>query len=318
MRVIGSDNELCRTMIDDIVKVYATQVDDYAGAIFKRKMNTTLESIYKKQVSDLPSASDMLNDTQSMDIADFTSGNGKRFTPVKRAIAFKASTEWLESNQWGGAQWVAQQLALSHDLAFQQSGANVLNSATSITANALGPDGKPLVDSTTFNGGHPTDAGTYHNNRGYKKPDGTYADIALGYQAVAYANQTLLDQLGKAGNIYPCAGRKTLVVPTALDTAANHLIDTPNGQIPGSNDNTRNYAGKQVSSVVCNPFLTSATAWFLVSEDANQNGLFWIESRKFTLKYDEDIIADATVWASTKKFLHSFDKATGVWGTAGA
>lgn len=75
----------------------------------------------------------------------------------------------------------------------------------------------------------------------------------------------------EAGQIVAPATSLTLVVPPALEFAAHRLI---NSQLrPGVSDNDVNALKKRNWSVVVNPYLTDADAWFIQNSNKKSHGM---------------------------------------------
>ena len=162
---------------------------------------------------------------------------------------------------------------------FQQTkeiyGANVLNTATTYNS-AIGGDGKALVASD-----HPIDGGTVSNYGTTDLNESTLLNSMINIRT------NFKDQ---AGLKVFARGRK-LVVPAALEPVAIRLTKTE--LRPGTADNDVNAimstAGGLPEGYMVNDFLTSASAWFLLT---NIDGLSYMERVKFETDMQVDFVTD--------------------------
>jgi phage major head subunit gpT-like protein len=162
---------------------------------------------------------------------------------------------------------------------FQQTkeiyGANVLNTATTYNA-AVGGDGKALVASD-----HPIDGGVISNYTTNELNESTLLNAMIAIRT------NFKDQ---AGLKVFARGRK-LIVPAALEPVAIRLTKTE--LRPGTADNDVNAimmtAGGLPEGYMVNDFLTSASAWFLLT---NIDGLSYMERVKFETDMQVDFVTD--------------------------
>ena len=162
---------------------------------------------------------------------------------------------------------------------FQQTkeiyGANVLNTATTYNAS-VGGDGKALVASD-----HPIDGGVISNYTTNELNESTLLNAMIAIRT------NFKDQ---AGLKVFARGRK-LIVPAALEPVAIRLTKTE--LRPGTADNDVNAimmtAGGLPEGYMVNDFLTSASAWFLLT---NIDGLSYMERVKFETDMQVDFVTD--------------------------
>jgi hypothetical protein len=164
---------------------------------------------------------------------------------------------------------------------FQQTkeiyGANILNTATTYNA-AVGGDGVALCSTA-----HPIDGGTVANT------PTTQVDLneATLLNAMIAVRTNFKDQAGL--KIF-ARGRK-LIVPPQLEPVAIRLTKTE--LRPGTADNDVNAimmtAGGLSEGYMVNDFLTSAYAWFLLT---NIDGLAYMERIKFETDMQVDFVTD--------------------------
>ena len=164
---------------------------------------------------------------------------------------------------------------------FQQTkeiyGANVLNTATTYNAS-VGGDGVALVSAS-----HPIDGGTVSNTFSTQL-DLNEASLLSGMIAV---RTNFKDQAG----LKVFARARKLIVPAQLEPVAIRLTKTE--LRPGTADNDVNAiistSGGLPEGYIVNDFLTSAYAWFLLT---NIDGLSYMERVKFETDMQVDFVTD--------------------------
>ncbi|MDI9407659.1 MAG: hypothetical protein QM523_00260 [Candidatus Pacebacteria bacterium] len=164
---------------------------------------------------------------------------------------------------------------------FQQTkeiyGANILNTATTYNAN-IGGDGVSLVSVS-----HPIDGGTVANRPA--------VDVELNESTLLNAMIAIRTNFKDQAGLKVFARGRKLVVPPALEPTAIRLTKTE--LRPGTADNDVNAilttAGGLPEGYMVNDFLTSATAWFLLT---NIDGLSYMERVKFETDMQVDFVTD--------------------------
>ena len=164
---------------------------------------------------------------------------------------------------------------------FQQTkeiyGANILNTATTYNAN-IGGDGVALISTL-----HPIDGGTVANRPA--------VDVELNESTLLNAMIAIRTNFKDQAGLKVFARGRKLVVPPALEPTAIRLTKTE--LRPGSADNDVNAvlttAGGLPEGYMVNDFLTSATAWFLLT---NIDGLSYMERVKFETDMQVDFVTD--------------------------
>jgi hypothetical protein len=164
---------------------------------------------------------------------------------------------------------------------FQQTkeiyGANILNTATTYNAN-IGGDGVSLVSVS-----HPIDGGTVANRPA--------VDVELNESTLLNAMIAIRTNFKDQAGLKVFARGRKLVVPPALEPTAIRLTKTE--LRPGSADNDVNAilttAGGLPEGYMVNDFLTSASAWFLLT---NIDGLSYMERVKFETDMQVDFVTD--------------------------
>jgi phage major head subunit gpT-like protein len=164
---------------------------------------------------------------------------------------------------------------------FQQTkeiyGANILNTATTYNAN-IGGDGVALVSTS-----HPIDGGTVANRPA--------VDVELNESTLLNAMIAIRTNFKDQAGLKVFARGRKLIVPPALEPTAIRLTKTE--LRPGSADNDVNAilttAGGLPEGYMVNDFLTSASAWFLLT---NIDGLSYMERVKFETDMQVDFVTD--------------------------
>ena len=164
---------------------------------------------------------------------------------------------------------------------FQQTkeiyGANVLNTATTYNAS-VGGDGVALIATN-----HPIDGGTVANRPA--------VDVDLNESTLLNAMISIRTNFKDQAGLKVFARGRRLVVPPALEPTAIRLTKTE--LRPGTADNDVNAimmtAGGLPEGYMVNDFLTSASAWFLLT---NIDGLSYMERVKFETDMQVDFVTD--------------------------
>jgi hypothetical protein len=164
---------------------------------------------------------------------------------------------------------------------FQQTkeiyGANVLNTATTYNAN-IGGDGQPLCSNA-----HPIDGTTVSNTPAVQVDIGE----ATLLNSMIAVRTNFRDQAG----LKVFARARKLIVPPQLEPVAIRLTKTE--LRPGTADNDVNAiltaSGGLPEGYMVNDFLTSAFAWFLLT---NIDGLAFMERIKFETDMQVDFVTD--------------------------
>ena len=187
---------------------------------------------------------------------------------------------------------------------FQQTkeiyGANVLNTAATYNS-AVGGDGVSLISAS-----HPIDGGTVSNT------SATPVDLneATLLNAMISIRTNFKDQ---AGLKVFARGRK-LIVPPQLEPVAIRLTKTE--LRPGTADNDVNAilstGGGLPEGYMVNDFLTSAYAWFLLT---NIDGLSYMERVKFETDMQVDFVTDNLLVKGYERYSFGYYNWRAIWGT---
>ena len=179
-------------------------------------------------------------------------------------------------------------------------GANVLNTATTYNAS-VGGDGVALISAS-----HPIDGGVIPNTPA-TQIDLNESSLLAGMIAI---RTNFRDQ---AGLKVFARGRK-LVIPPQLEPIAIRLLKTE--LRPGTSDNDVNAimstAGGLPESYMVNDYLTSATAWFLLT---NIDGLSYMERVKFETDMQVDFTTDNLLVKGYERYSFGYYNWRAIWGS---
>jgi len=187
---------------------------------------------------------------------------------------------------------------------FQQTkeiyGANILNTATTYNAN-IGGDGVALISTS-----HPIDGGTVGNRPA--------VDVELNESTLLNAMISIRTNFKDQAGLKVFARGRKLVVPPALEPTAIRLTKTE--LRPGSADNDVNAilttAGGLPEGYMVNDFLTSATAWFLLT---NIDGLSYMERVKFETDMQVDFVTDNLLVKGYERYSFAYYNWRSIFGS---
>ena len=187
---------------------------------------------------------------------------------------------------------------------FQQTkeiyGANVLNTATTYNAS-VGGDGVALVATN-----HPIDGGTVANRPA--------VDVDLNESTLLNAMISIRTNFKDQAGLKVFARGRRLVVPPALEPTAIRLTKTE--LRPGTADNDVNAimmtAGGLPEGYMVNDYLTSSTAWFLLT---NIDGLSYMERVKFETDMQVDFVTDNLLVKGYERYSFGYYNWRSIWGS---
>jgi phage major head subunit gpT-like protein len=187
---------------------------------------------------------------------------------------------------------------------FQQTkeiyGANVLNTATTYNAS-IGGDGKALCATD-----HPIDGGTVSN-----KPA---VDVDLNESTLLNGMISIRTNFKDQAGLKVFARGRRLVVPPALEPTAIRLTKTE--LRPGTADNDVNAimmtAGGLPEGYMVNDYLTSARAWFLLT---NIDGLSYMERVKFETDMQVDFVTDNLLVKGYERYSFGYYNWRSIYGS---
>ena len=235
----------------------------------------------------------------------FDSNAGERFVwnqeHTEIALGYAITRKAIDDNLYK-TQFMPSNLGLVES--FQQTkeiyGANILNTATTYNA-AVGGDGVALCSTA-----HPIDGGTVANT------PTTQVDLneATLLNAMIAVRTNFKDQAGL--KIF-ARGRK-LIVPPQLEPVAIRLTKTE--LRPGTADNDVNAimmtAGGLSEGYMVNDFLTSAYAWFILT---NIDGLAYMERIKFETDMQVDFVTDNLLVKGYERYSFGYYNWRAIYGS---
>jgi len=292
---------LARVGVDRIVKNYNESAENLYPQFIGQTFNDNQSYFQVAQVSDF-SMANVVNETSAITFDTWRLVRSKTYAPLMRAIGYQVSEQAKETDLYNLAAAPVPKIMLAMDKTKEQVAANILNLGFSTATANLGADNKPLFSAT-----HVQDTGVGVN---------TASAVAFSISALRSAITDLMSQDSEKGDPFPAMGPFILVVPPALSIYAQEVVNST--KMPGTPNNEPNVAGGMISKVVTNPYLTSATAWFLLPAKKAENPLFFLQrvARKSRNDYDIDRLIHK--FAVFEEYIGSFLTWRGTWGTEGA
>jgi len=212
----------------------------------------------------------------------FDNGAGERYVynqeHTEIALGYAITRKAIDDNLYK-TQFAPSNLGLIES--FHQTkeiyGANVLNTATTYNAS-VGGDGKALIATD-----HPIDGGTVANR--------PLVDVELNEASLLNGMISIRTNFKDQAGLKIFARGRRLVVAPANEPVAIRLTKTE--LRPGTADNDVNAimmtAGGLPEGYMVNDYLTSATAWFLLT---NIDGLSYMERVSFETDMQVDFVTD--------------------------
>lgn len=231
-------------------------------------------------------------------------GNTKDFTHTENGLGFEVTQTALEDDTENILGRAGEWLAFSARYVEEGRAANPFNNGFS---TELTPDGLSL-----FNATHVLKGGGTAKNR-----PSTDADLSATSLTQALIDlQT--DQKDEAGHLAAPVTDWILYIPPSLEFVADRLINSVG--LPSSADNDRNpIKARRTWTIVVNPRLTDADAWFLVAASKSQHGLTFYRRVPISM---EPMAIDPRTNNRIFKCRHRFSVGAWTWigtyGTAGA
>mgnify|MGYP003646264246 FL=1 len=212
----------------------------------------------------------------------FDNGAGERYVYNQEhneiALGYAITRKAIDDNLYK-TQFQPSNLGLIES--FQQTkeiyGSNILNTATTYNAN-IGGDGVALCSTS-----HPIDGGTVANT--------PTTQVDLNESTLLNAMISIRTNFKDQAGLKVFARGRKLIVPPQLEPVAIRLTKTE--LRPGTADNDVNAilstSGGLPEGYMVNDFLTSAYAWFLLT---NIDGLSYMERVKFETDMQVDFVTD--------------------------
>ena len=179
-------------------------------------------------------------------------------------------------------------------------GANVINTSTTYNAS-VGGDGVALVATN-----HPIDGGTVANRPA--------TDVELNESTLLAGMIAIRTAFKDQAGLKVFARARKLLVPPQLEPVAIRL--TKSELRPGTADNDVNAiistSGGLPEGYMTNDFLTSATAWFLLT---NIDGLSYMERVKFETDMQVDFVTDNLLVKGYERYSFGYYNWRSIWGS---
>lgn len=140
-------------------------------------------------------------------------------------------------------------------------------------------------------------------------------DLVFGPDALKQAAVELRKQKSARNTPQPTLGRLRIVNPIDLEpsviTVLNSLLN------PGNAENdTNKFIRDRFSSFTCD-YLTSTTAWFVMSEDADEVGTVWLDQMPYDIEQLPRDTHLMDTWVGSESYNLGWYDAHGIWGTTG-
>ena len=235
----------------------------------------------------------------------FDNGAGERYVynqeHAEIALGYAITRKAIDDNLYK-TQFHPSNLGLIES--FQQTkeiyGSNLLNTATTYNAS-IGGDGVALCSTA-----HPIDGGTVAN-----KPT---TDVDLNEATLLNAMIAIRTNFKDQAGLKVFARGRKLIVPPQLEPVAIRLTKTE--LRPGTADNDVNAilstAGGLPESYMVNDFLTSAYAWYLLT---NIDGLSYMERVKFETDMQVDFVTDNLLVKGYERYSFGYYNWRSIYGS---
>ena len=235
----------------------------------------------------------------------FDNGAGERFVynqeHTEIGLGYAITRKAIDDNLYK-SQFKPSNLGLMES--FQQTkeiyGANVINTSTTYNAS-IGGDGKALIATD-----HPIDGGTVANRPA--------TDLELNEASLLSGMISVRTNFKDQAGLKVFARARKLLVPPQLEPVAIRLTKTE--LRPGTSDNDVNAiistSGGLPEGYMTNDYLTSATAWFLLT---NIDGLSYMERVKFETDMQVDFVTDNLLVKGYERYSFGYYNWRSIWGS---
>jgi phage major head subunit gpT-like protein len=190
----------------------------------------------------------------------FDKGYKATFTHKEYTLAVDIQRKLVDDTKYPQIMQLAQQLGDSAALKRELDAAALFNNADN--SSYPGPDGVELCDAS--HPYSPTKSGTTQDNVS------ALTLSATNVETVRQAMLAVTDDTGNIAGVQPTL----LLVPTALENDAKIITQTAG--VVGKADNDVNPQAGRFNYLVW-PYLTSATAWFMIDEIKMKQSLYWFD-----------------------------------------
>jgi phage major head subunit gpT-like protein len=261
----------------------------------------TMDGAYQREGSLVGmGAFEGLDEGQPIAYDMFSQGPEKTFYPNDLGLGFAVSEDLYEDDQTGHIKKAFQELgksaAYTRDLLFW----DLLNSGF-VTTKRVGSDGAALFSTHTL-----VDGTTFSN---YAATGSALSMTSL--QAAYNVFEKNVNEKSIPAPLKP----RMLIVPPELRFEAESLLHSEYNP-DNANQQVNTIGNKGVDFFVCH-FLTSTTAWFLLSDKAYHDLRFFIR-KTLTLKSADDFDTSTAKFKGSMRMVADFAGWRGVYGNAGA
>jgi hypothetical protein len=225
-------------------------------------------------------------------------GGSARLTAQSYALGFQVTREMYQDDLYGKIKQVANDFSASIKQTIESTAANVLNNAFTSSTGTITIDGVTL-----YNTAHPLLGGGTYSNR-------ASTDISLsitGLQEITLLFENMVNERGLIKRSIP----RELLIPANLQFVAGEILNSAYKPFTGNNE-VNTMQGRL--EPVMNHYLTSKSAWFVMSEKAQHHlQFFWREQPSFENQDD--------FYTKGANFSTFFRFSTGAWywhGTCGS
>lgn len=227
----------------------------------------------------------------------FAQGTEVSIVATKYKKAFDITWEMQEDNQWSGVMQDASEMGVGAYNIVEQAVANLYNNSFTSGAGADGahlcdPDGHNLINSS---------------DTGYNTET-----VSLSPTGLSEMRQMAWDVTDEAG-IRMLVDPDTIIVPTELETLTEEILKSTLKS--GTDKNDINVFSKKYKIIV-NPFLTSATAYWLIDSTSRALPKFlWRNKPVFKTKIEQ--FSDNALVQGKMRFGTGYNAWQGVFGSLG-
>jgi phage major head subunit gpT-like protein len=241
-----------------------------------------------------------MHEGQEIRFEDFEQGNTKEMTPKKFGLGVQITEEMIDDDRFGHMKKAMKELGRAANYAEELEFWDLLNNGF-VTTYHSGIDSKALfaADHATIKGG-----GTIDN-------DGTDASLTVTSLQEAL---TYFESLVNEVNVPIVARADLLVIPAALRYKAEKLLLSEYD--PENANSQYNTVGNRGIQFMIGHYLTSSTAWFVLSKDLHDLRFRW--RKKIQFDRSTDFHTGNYLYKATGRFLADFVHYRGAFGNSGA
>lgn len=248
---------------------------------------------------------------------DAVQGGTKRYVHLTYALGCRTSWELYEDDQYGIIKQVPKALARSARFTEEQVAWNVFNNGFSATGTttvdglSLFNTSHPLLGGVNATGIAPGVTNVISSSGTYPNRPSTDVDLSFtALQLMSNQFERMPDSMGLPITVKP----KLLIIPPELKFIARELLGSAGK--PYTSDNEINaLLGEDLTFMSCG-YLTSQSAWFIVSDKA-QHMLKFFRRHAIDSDYNDDFDTRAMKQISFMRFSVGATYWIGTWGSNG-